>query len=292
MCGIVGWLAPGRERDCARRSAPSATAAPTRKESRTAPAGPWASAGSPSSTSPPATSRSPTRTRRSGSSATARSTTTTPLRRDLMSARPRLPHGSDVEVIVHLYEEYGERLRRSPAGDVRPVPGHAGRLFRCPRPARHQAALLERTNATACTSPPRSAPSSSCRACRGRRPTTRASPTTSSFRYVPEPHTAFVGIDRFRRRADHDASTPPARSSRATGSSKPQPPFQGTFEDAVAECEDRLDRSSSMHLMSERPVGVFLSGGPRFVGAVGAGRPPVDASHRRADGLVPGQRPR
>ena len=75
------------------------------------------------------------------------------------------------------------------------------------------------------------------------------------FRYVPEPRTAFVGIERFP--AGHLLTIQGrGESMRRYWRLTPREPFRGSFEDAVAECESRLDTIVDMHLMSERPVGV------------------------------------
>jgi asparagine synthase (glutamine-hydrolysing) len=167
--------------------------------------------------------------------------------------------GSDVEVIVHLYEEYGERFVEylqgmfglflaTPDGcfvardrlGIKP-------LYQMARPggmafASEIRALLELPGAPL--------PSIS----------DQRLADYFVFRYVPEPHTAFVGIDRFPAgqitRIDSRGQT-----SRQYWTLEPQPAFTGTFDDAVAECEARLNSVVSSHLMSERPTGVFLSGG-------------------------------
>ena len=85
-----------------------ATAAPTiRAGTSTAPA-PSACAACRSSTSPAATSRCPTRTRRCGSSATARSTTFASCATSWPAPGHRFKTGSDSEVILHVYEEWGD----------------------------------------------------------------------------------------------------------------------------------------------------------------------------------------
>ena len=183
----------------------------------------------------------------------------TTLRADLIKRGHVFRTRSDVEVIVHLFEEYGEnfvdhlqgmyglflatpdacyvvrdRLGIKPLYRARTTDGIAFaseirallELPGVPRPAVDESRLAD----------------------------------YFIFRYVPEPHTAFVGIDRVCAgqitRIDRRGET-----SRLYWQLKPQPPFRGTFDDAVAECEERLNTIVSMHLMSERPVGVFLSGG-------------------------------
>ena len=66
----------------------------------------------------PAPSRSPTRTARSGSSTTARSTTTA-APAGARGARPRFRGRCDTEVIVHAWEEWGDALRRALPRHVR-----------------------------------------------------------------------------------------------------------------------------------------------------------------------------
>ena len=62
------------------------------------------------STFPAATSRSATRTAASGSRSTARSTTTRQLREQLLARGHRFATNCDTEVLVHLYEEFGEAM--------------------------------------------------------------------------------------------------------------------------------------------------------------------------------------
>jgi asparagine synthase (glutamine-hydrolysing) len=167
--------------------------------------------------------------------------------------------GSDVEVIVHLYEDYGEHF-------VDHLQGMYGLFLATPDAvfvARDRLGIkpLYRTQTADGI-----AFASEIRALFELpgvpRPTTDDARVADyfSFRYVPEPRTAFVGIDRLGAgeivRIDGRGAT-----SRLYWQLKPQPRFRGSFDDAVAECEERLNTVVSMHLMSERPVGVFLSGG-------------------------------
>ena len=167
--------------------------------------------------------------------------------------------GSDVEVIVHLYEEYGEKFIDHLQGMfalflATPAGCYAARDRLGIKPlyqARTKDAVYFASEIRALFELPGSP-----------RPETDPSRVADYFlfRYVPEPRTAFVGIDRFpagqitRLDANGETRWPYWRLHA-------QPRFKGTFNDAVAECEERLKRIVSMHLMSERQVGVFLSGG-------------------------------
>jgi asparagine synthase (glutamine-hydrolysing) len=181
------------------------------------------------------------------------------LRSDLTARGHAFKTKSDVEVVVHLFEEYGDdfidhlqgmfalflatpdgcyvardRLGIKPLYQMQTTEGV---YF-----ASEIRALLELPGAP--------------------RPATDPSRVADYFlfRYVPEPRTAFVGIDRFPAgqitRLSADGVT-----SRTYWQLRRPGPFIGSFDDAVAECEERLQRLVHMHLMSERPVGVFLSGG-------------------------------
>ncbi len=181
------------------------------------------------------------------------------LRAQLVQRGHRFRTKSDVEVIVHLYEEYGEHF-------VDHLQGMFGVFLATP-----DACFVVRDRL-------------------GIKPLYRAKTTDGvyfaseiralfelpgvprpstddariadyfAFRYVPEPHTAFVGIDRFPagQITRIDAR---GESSRTYWQLKPQPAFRGSFDDAVHECEERLNTIVAMHLMSERQTGIFLSGG-------------------------------
>ena len=152
MCGICGIFdRSGRRPDGALlvRMTTSRIAGPTAKALR-ARGRRSAIGASASSTSTAARSRSPTRTARSRSSSTARSTTSSSCARSSKGSAIAFKTRSDTEVIVHAYEQWGERLRqptstacsRSRSGtrrDARAVPG--------PGPPGHQAALLRRRSA-------------------------------------------------------------------------------------------------------------------------------------------------
>lgn len=166
---------------------------------------------------------------------------------------------SDVEVIVHLYEEYGEKFIDHLQGMFAlflgtPAGFYAARDRLGIKPlyqVRTKDAIYFASEIRALFELPGSP-----------RPETDPSRVADYFlfRYVPEPRTAFVGIDRFPAgqitRLDADGET-----SWLYWRLHKQPRFNGAFKDAVAECEERLTRIVSMHLMSERQVGVFLSGG-------------------------------
>ena len=80
----------------------------------------------------------------SGSSSTARSTTTRDVRVALEAAGHRYRTRCDTETIVHAYEQWGDALRRSPARHVRvrDLGCAATPAAARPRSARRQAALL------------------------------------------------------------------------------------------------------------------------------------------------------
>jgi asparagine synthase (glutamine-hydrolysing) len=167
--------------------------------------------------------------------------------------------GSDVEVIVHLYEEHGEHF-------VDHLQGMYGLFLATPDGvfvARDRLGIKPVYQARTEEGFAFASEIRSLFELPGvPRPTTDDARVADyfSFRYVPEPRTAFVGIDRLGAgeivHIDRRGAT-----SRQYWQLKPQPAFRGTFQDAVEECEARLNTVVSMHLMSERPVGVFLSGG-------------------------------
>jgi asparagine synthase (glutamine-hydrolysing) len=181
------------------------------------------------------------------------------LRRDLVARGHVFRTKSDAEVVVHLYEEHGERF-------VEHLQGMFGLFLATPDgcfAARDRVGIkplyLARTSDSVYVA---SEIRSLLELPGVRRPEIDAARLADYFlfRYVPEPHTAFTGIDRFP--AGHLLKlTPGGDAMRRYWQLDAQPPFRGSFDDAVADCEARLDRIVDMHLMSERPVGVFLSGG-------------------------------
>ena len=166
---------------------------------------------------------------------------------------------SDVEVIVHLYEEYGRNF-------VDHLQGMFGLFLATPDGcfiARDRLGIKPLYRARTADGVAFASEVRSLFEMPGvPRPSTddRRVADYFVFRYVPEPHTSFVAIDRVGAgqiiHINADGET-----ARSYWRLKPQPPFRGTFDDAVAECEERLTKIVSMHLMAERPVGVFLSGG-------------------------------
>ncbi|HEX7878781.1 MAG TPA: asparagine synthetase B, partial [Candidatus Eisenbacteria bacterium] len=181
------------------------------------------------------------------------------LRRDLTARGHIFRTKSDAEVVVHLYEEHGERF-------VEHLQGMFGLFLATPAGcfvARDRLGIkplyIARTKESVCIA---SEIRSLLELPGVGRPAIEDARLADYFlfRYVPEPHTAFSGIDRFPAGHVMKLSTA-GESMRRYWQLEPQPSFKGSFDDAVAECEARLDRIVDMHLMSERPVGVFLSGG-------------------------------
>nr|MBI3613012.1 asparagine synthase (glutamine-hydrolyzing) [Nitrospirota bacterium] len=181
------------------------------------------------------------------------------LRSDLTARGHTFKTKSDVEVIVHLFEEYGEKF-------IDHLQGMFALFLATPTGcyvARDRLGIkplyqMQTTEGIYFASEIRALlklPGAPC-------PATDPSRVADYFlfRYVPEPRTAFVGIDRFPAGQITRLSAEGVTSRKYWQLQRPSP-FIGSFEDAVAECEERLQRIVSMHLMSERPVGVFLSGG-------------------------------
>ena len=115
MCGIAGIIYADRHRpvDPAILKAMGDAIAhrgPDAEGFWTEPGSAWRIAGCRSSTWTAATSRSATRTARSRSSSTARSTTTRSFGESLKPGGTASGRSSDTEVLVHLYEEMGDRL--------------------------------------------------------------------------------------------------------------------------------------------------------------------------------------
>ena len=199
--------------------------------------------------------------------ATSRSGTRTvghgrPERRDLQLSRapPELERGgtgsatsSDTEVLVHLYEEHGERFAERLRGMFAVALWDPGRGGSCSHATvRDQAAVLPRGRRRARSHP-------SCGRCRAARSTSTRSRRSS--RSTP-----------FRRRYDlpRGASCRPGTSStwEDGGSSPPLRAARsrsgGGGAPRRAECRGagaRLRDSVRAHLVADVPVGVLLSGG-------------------------------
>lgn len=181
------------------------------------------------------------------------------LQKDLKARGHRFRTGSDAEVIVHLFEEFGEQF-------VERLQGMFALFLATPRGCYVARDRLGIKPLYRLTTPAGVYFASEIRALRAV-PSAPPAQTEASrvsdyfvFRYVPEPRTAFVGIDRVP--AGHlirlDANGEQAR--RYWRLEQPAP-YAGSFADAVAECRSRLQGVVAAHLMSERPLGVFLSGG-------------------------------
>ena len=202
---------------------------------------------------------------RAGSSSTARSTTTPRCAPGLEARGHRYRTRSDTETILHLYEEEGERCVERLHGmfafaiwdrDRR-------RLLLGARSPRHQAALLRRRPTTSCCSPPRSRRSSPPDAC-GPRFNRDVLPEFLATRFVvgrgdvlPRLASSCPGTDA------HVVARTTGFASGATGSCRPRRPTarQRPRASARATSRDRLEAAVQSHLMSDVPLGLFLSGG-------------------------------
>jgi asparagine synthase (glutamine-hydrolysing) len=181
------------------------------------------------------------------------------LRQDLQSRGHRFRSRSDAEVIVHLYEEYGEHF-------VDHLQGMFALFLATPEGCYVARDRLGIKPLYHVTTPDGIFFASEIRALL-QLPGVPAASTDPSrladfffFRYIPEPRTAFVGINRFPAGQVMHLS-PQGVRIRTYWRAEPKSLFKGSFEEAVEEYESLLKRVVSMHLMSERPVGVFLSGG-------------------------------
>jgi len=181
------------------------------------------------------------------------------LRTRLKSLGHSFRTGSDVEVIVHLYEEYGDKFVEhlqgmftlflsTPDGffiardrlGIKPLyEMQVGENYYYASEIRALLAIPE-------------APA----------PKTDAQRIADYFifRYVPEPNTAFVDIHKFPS-AQLTKIKSGVKTNRIYWNLEKTNVFKGNFEDAVVECEERIRNVTEMHMMSERPIGVFLSGG-------------------------------
>ena len=272
MCGIVGVLAPrpaGRStrrcssamRDAMRAPRPGRRGPLDRAGAATSAS---ATGGSRSSTSaPPAASRWATRTARVQVTYNGEIYNHEALRAELERRGHRFRSRCDTEVLVHLYEEHGPRHGRSTSSACSPSPsGTSAADDRVPgaRPARHQAALLAgrrphvrlrvRDQGAAAAPPaPRDRPGRAVH--------------YLTFVAVPPPRTLFAGVSKLAP-ATHDADRPRRRrGSRALLGSARQPGRLRRHDRSTGRpsCASRLERSIDRRMMSDVPVGVFLSGG-------------------------------
>ena len=222
-----------------------------------------------------ATSRSPTRTARSGSSSTARSTTTASCARELerrghASAPTATPRSSSIST-----RSAGDACRRSAARHVRVR--HLGRASGAAaaraRSLRHQAAVLRRRGAASLRAPS-SSRSCSCRRRRARSTGALAIPVHVRLR--PRAEASWTASRSSSRRAPPSRRAPDAAPAyRRYWDVRSAPNERATRGRAVerAARAARATRSRS-HQVSDVPVGAFLSRRHRF------------ERRRRADGAA------
>ena len=213
---------------------------------------------------PPAAA--PTRTRRCGSSSTARSTTTSTLRRELDARGHRFHTRSDTEAIVHAYEEWGAEAARSRLRGMFAFAMWDERARRARRwcaTAWASSRSTTRSSAAIWSSPPRS--SRCCRSAEldGARRRRRARRLSGAALRAGAAHAVRAACASCRRRTLLRVAARRGCARRATGISpsaarRAPPP---TEAEAALELRERIDEAAGLRLMSEVPVGAFLSGG-------------------------------
>jgi asparagine synthase (glutamine-hydrolysing) len=81
-----------------------------------------------------------------------------------------------------------------------------------------------------------------------------------TLRYVPGPHTLFRGIDKFPA-AHYMTWRDGVVTFKRYWRPDSREPWRGSREDAQQAFEQVFDEATRLHMISERPVGAFLSGG-------------------------------
>ncbi|WP_115734110.1 asparagine synthase (glutamine-hydrolyzing) [Aminobacter aminovorans] len=82
-----------------------------------------------------------------------------------------------------------------------------------------------------------------------------------SLGYIPAPFTIYKGISRLPAASFAKAHGGAVQVHRYWDLAKSGEPYQGTYEDAKDELEERLEQAVAIRLRSDVPIGVFLSGG-------------------------------
>ena len=191
------------------------------------------------------------------SSSTARSTTSASCARSSRRAGHRFATNADTEVIVHLYEERGRRLRRAPerhvrvralgrrAPGARSSPATASARSRSTTPS-SAATLLFGSELKALLEHPRVPARARLR---------RRSSRYLALEYVPTPHSIFAGVRKLagghvaalaRRARSRSSATGTSRSSRRR---RPR-----TDDEYVEELRERLRRGRAAAPRQRRPA--------------------------------------
>ena len=187
------------------------------------------------------------------------------LRDELERAGHRFQTRSDTEVHRARVGGVGRALRRAARRHVRVR--HLGSQSRDavprPRPPRQEAACTTPCSTTACSSSPPSSRLCSCIPDLPRELEPRAVEEYFAFGYVPDPRTILRHAFKLGPGTDH------ARASRAavrrryatTGTCSFRPVAVNSVADTGRELVERLRASVRERLISEVPLGAFLSGG-------------------------------